>query len=82
MGKGALDWLSDGTHWVTLTAGGNDIGFVKILTACLHLSGQSCANVVADAKAQIQASLTGWFTAANEQAWRLKGELEHTLLLL
>ena len=27
MGKGALDWLSEETHWVTPTAGGNDIGF-------------------------------------------------------
>lgn len=68
MDKGPLDWLSPETHWITLTAGGNDIGFVKILTACLHLSGQSCSAVVADAEAQMEASLTGLVLTPDGQA--------------
>ena len=59
MGKGSLDWLNKETHWVTLTAGGNDIGFVKMISACVHLSTQSCSAVVADATEQIESSLTG-----------------------
>lgn len=52
-----LGHLSDATSLVTLTIGGNDIGFANIISTCAFGSDQVCLDKIEDAKANAYATL-------------------------
>nr|NLI50753.1 SGNH/GDSL hydrolase family protein [Propionibacterium sp.] len=51
--------LDDETDLVTITVGGNDIGFAATLTTCLGLNTTACLNAVAVANTKINTELPG-----------------------
>lgn len=67
-----LGTLSASTAYVTITVGGNDIGFASVLTACLGTSTSSCNNALAAAEAKIAnelpAKLDSVFAAVKAKA--------------
>lgn len=52
-----LGTLSDTTAKVTITIGGNDIGFADVITTCLGTNTEACLNAVAAAKQQATSEL-------------------------
>ncbi|GAA4037233.1 SGNH family lipase [Allokutzneria multivorans] len=53
------DQLSASTSLISLSAGGNDIGFASVLTSCQLGSDQSCFDKVAEAVNQARTTLPG-----------------------
>ncbi|MEU4691548.1 SGNH/GDSL hydrolase family protein [Actinoplanes sp. NPDC023714] len=64
--------LNERTGWVTLTVGGNDVGFVAGLQQCLLGSDQSCTQSVTNATGTMEkslpASLDGLYTKIRDAA--------------
>lgn len=54
-----LGSLDEGTDLVTVSIGGNDIGWGRIVTACLVYAEEQCAGAVAAASQAIQTQLPG-----------------------
>ncbi|MGA6168071.1 SGNH/GDSL hydrolase family protein [Amycolatopsis magusensis] len=54
-----LDNVGSGTNVVTVSVGGNDAGFVDVMTDCTLGSDQACVNRVAEAKAYVNGTLPG-----------------------
>ncbi|BAL87057.1 putative GDSL-like lipase/acylhydrolase [Actinoplanes missouriensis 431] len=54
-----LTALTDRTGWVTLTVGGNDVGFVAGLQQCVLGSDQTCAQSVKNASGTMESNLPG-----------------------
>jgi lysophospholipase L1-like esterase len=67
-----LDALSAATTLVTITVGGNDIGFTEVLTGCVLGGDSTCANKVAGAEAamrnQLPAALDRTFQTISQRA--------------
>jgi lysophospholipase L1-like esterase len=57
--SGQLAWLGRGTTLVSLTIGGNDAGFVHVMTTCVLLPTSFCASAVKGAESKIRSSLPG-----------------------
>ncbi|HET9143842.1 SGNH/GDSL hydrolase family protein [Actinophytocola sp.] len=57
--NGQLGALSAATTLVTISIGGNDIGFADIVTTCTFGSNSTCVNRVNEARAQAQSVLPG-----------------------
>jgi lysophospholipase L1-like esterase len=55
-----LSALSSSTTLVSITVGGNDVGFANIMTTCVLYGTSSCVNAVQQAENTAQASLGGW----------------------
>jgi lysophospholipase L1-like esterase len=51
--------LSSGTNLVSITIGGNDVGFANVMTTCVLGSTQSCLNAVSQAENLTQTQLPG-----------------------
>ncbi|MEU8239423.1 SGNH/GDSL hydrolase family protein [Actinoplanes missouriensis] len=64
--------LDSNTGWVTVTAGGNDIGFTPSLTTCVISSEAACTaavqTAIGKAGTQLPAALGGLFTAIRAKA--------------
>jgi lysophospholipase L1-like esterase len=56
---GQLGALSAATTLVTISIGGNDIGFADVVTTCTFGSNNTCVNRVNEARAQAQTILPG-----------------------
>ena len=56
---GQLSALSRATTLVTLTIGGNDAGFVHVMTTCVLLPTSFCVSAIKGAEAKIRSSLPG-----------------------
>ena len=54
-----LSALSKATTLVSITIGGNDVGFVPVMATCVILPTSFCVNAVAAAEAEIRAVLPG-----------------------
>ncbi|MBN6034447.1 SGNH/GDSL hydrolase family protein [Amycolatopsis sp. 195334CR] len=54
-----LDKVTSGTNVVTVSVGGNDAGFVDVMTDCTLGSDQACVDRVAEAKAYVNGTLPG-----------------------
>ena len=57
--KGQLKMLSVHTKWVTITVGGNDIGFESTLRICVLFNRHNCFAAVAEARYHISYHLAG-----------------------
>jgi lysophospholipase L1-like esterase len=57
--SGQLAGLGRGTTLVSLTIGGNDAGFVHVMTTCVLLPTSFCVSAVNGAEANIRSSLPG-----------------------
>jgi lysophospholipase L1-like esterase len=55
-----LSALNTGTGLVSITIGGNDVGFSNIMTTCVVYGTSQCVAAVNQAEAVAQASLPGW----------------------
>lgn len=62
-----LDALDAGTDLVTISVGGNDIGWGDVVTACLLGGEQACAGAVGHASALITGTLPGLLDGAYAQ---------------
>ncbi len=54
-----LSVLSDGTTLVSITIGGNDVGFASVMITCVIFSTSACASAVSVAEAQMSSQLPG-----------------------
>ena len=57
--SGQISALSGATTLVSLTIGGNDAGFVHVMTTCVLLPTGFCVSAVKDAEAKIRSALPG-----------------------
>ena len=57
--SGQLSALSTATTLVSLTIGGNDAGFVHVMTTCVLLPTSFCVSAVKGAESKIRSSLPG-----------------------
>ncbi|MGW4233880.1 SGNH/GDSL hydrolase family protein, partial [Streptomyces sp. NPDC004980] len=57
--SGQLSALSSSTTLVSVTAGGNDVGFVDVMQTCVLQSEAACVNRVNTAISQVQTTLPG-----------------------
>lgn len=44
-----LDQLSQETKWITITVGGNDVGFAKVIKVCVGIDENQCIAAVREA---------------------------------
>lgn len=54
-----LGSLSSGTSLVSITVGGNDVGFSSVMTTCVTKSDSACKAAVDDAEAKMENTLPG-----------------------
>jgi lysophospholipase L1-like esterase len=57
--SGQLSALTKATTLVSITIGGNDVGFVPVMATCVLLPTSFCVNAVHNAEAEIQSALPG-----------------------
>ncbi len=57
--SGQLGALNSGTTLVSLTDGGNDVGFSSVMETCVLQSDSSCQSAIADAASKAQTQLPG-----------------------
>jgi lysophospholipase L1-like esterase len=57
--SGQLGALSAGTTLVSITIGGNDVGFTHVMETCVLEGNSSCVSAVQNAESQAQSSLPG-----------------------
>jgi lysophospholipase L1-like esterase len=57
--SGQLSALRASTTLVTLTIGGNDVGFVHVMTTCVLLPTSFCVSAIKEAEAKIRSGLPG-----------------------
>ncbi len=68
-----LGAVAEGTSYVTITVGGNDIGFSSVVTTCLGTNTTACLNAVATAtatakSAEFKSKLTNLYAAIKAKA--------------
>lgn len=54
-----LSPLSSSTSLVSVTAGGNDVGFADVMITCVLLSTSSCVSAIDQAESEMQSTLPG-----------------------
>ncbi len=57
--SGQLSALSTSTDLVSISVGGNDVGFVSVLSTCVLATDSGCLSAIATAKAKAQNTLPG-----------------------
>jgi len=72
--------VNSSTGLISITVGGNDIGFADVMTTCALASTDSCVNRVTQARTSINSTLPGLLDRAYN-AIRAKGPRAHVVVL-